>query len=147
MMMMNERINQMLFERMQQDSQIRARHAQTLAEEENPIGLYEMGIRYLHGWVVQVDLQQAFAHLDKAAQCGHAGACYELARQYIDGNTTLGIVKNLDTAQKYIDYAKNVYTTQFDTPNYKQETVREELVNLEKVIRAIRSMNRNTLRL
>lgn len=133
-------IANMMWERMQSDTIIRTEYAQRKAANCEAIGLYEMGIRYLNGWGTNVDIKGALDSLDGAARQGHAGACYELAKQYVQGNHLINIQRDLDRAKQYISYGKDKRTTEYDTPNYKQESAIIDLINLEKTIHAIQVM-------
>lgn len=141
-----DRLSHMIWERMQTDSRIRTEYAQARADNDDVVGLYEIGMRYLHGWGVSVDVHRAQYSLDKAAKQGHAGACYELAKQYIHGNSMRSIPKDLEKAKEYISYGKNKERREYDTINYKQEDSVRELISLEKVIQAMENMQTNRSR-
>ena len=100
--MLEDKVNQMILTRMQQDIVSRTRLATLSAEQGNLDGLYEMGLRYLYGWGVGSNANEAGILLTNAADKGHPGACYELAKRYIEGDYLLNIPKDLDIAEKYI---------------------------------------------
>lgn len=51
------------------------------ADYNHPIGLYKVAVSYRDSG----DDETAFKYFQKAAECGHAGACYFLADYYMDG--------------------------------------------------------------
>lgn len=65
--------------------------------------LFRLGFYYKQGRGVKQDVHEARRCYSKAAEQGHAEACYELAMSYMKGNSLLGIDKNIDTAKKYAD--------------------------------------------
>lgn len=73
------------------------------ANPKDANALFTLGLYYKLGQGVKQDVYQACRYYIKAANEGHAQACYELAESYLKGNPLLGIDKNVATAREYID--------------------------------------------
>lgn len=149
--MINENLQKLIWQRIKQNNQTSANVACQLAKENNPVGLYETGIRYLHGWSVELNMELAIENLEKAAQQGHVGACYELAEIYLSDHVLSGVRKDLNKSQQYIDLGlgKSILELSYDTNNYNQAEAIGKLNALKKVIYAMRSMEtrQNSLRM
>ena len=130
--MQEDKVNQMILERMQQDNQAKIEYAKRLVENGNLDGLYEMGIRHLYGWGVEWNAEKAIEYLRKAADGNHPGACYELAKRYVEGDFSLKISKNFDTAERYIQAG---FCSSGYNPNYKD--FNENIEGLKKVVDAL----------
>ena len=78
------------------DLEDRIREVQNLIKQDKAHGYYIMALYYRNGWSgVPFDYPRALTLFETAAKKGHAGACYWLARTYIQGDKQMGIEKNL----------------------------------------------------
>lgn len=68
------------------------------AENNHPIGLYKLGVFYRNSNEDEV----AFKYFQKAADCGHGGACYFMAKYYMDG-----YIVNKDETRAFDYYKKS----------------------------------------
>ena len=135
--------SQLMWERAAEDTKTRLKNADQLARNENAIGLYDLAQCYRYGWGLNVNYQNSLELYKRAAEKGHAGACYELARLYLQGNILMGINKDFEVANNYIQLGigKNKQKIlDFDTPNYKQAEYISQLENLSKVLTSLRQM-------
>lgn len=129
----------LIWQQINQDRTARIKVAQSLCEQNDPRGQFDMAACYRHGWGVRYNIEYSIFLYDQAARQGHAGACYELARLYLQGNTLIGVSKDLNKAEEYADLIP-LDTKEFDRPGYSQAEYIEQLNSLKKVIPTIRSI-------
>ena len=82
-----------------------------LANSNNAISQYKLGICYLDGKEVEIDYDEAIKWLKKAAESGHAKALETLGMCYFEGK---GVNKDYDKALDFFYKAE---------PNYKKENL------------------------
>ena len=121
-------------------SDSRIRNAQNLIKQDKAHGYYIMAMYFRYGWAgVHVDYNHALSMYEKAADKGHAGACYELARLYIQGNALMGVEKNSEKAAQYAN--KELDRNNIgNIDGYSQADYTEQLEGLKRVISSIPQM-------
>ncbi len=94
-----------------------------------------------HGWyTIRQDIKYMLTLYEKAAAQGHAGACLELTKLYIDGYPNI-IPKNYDLAEKYARLGSSAEnSTRFDleTKTFKQSTAIDECTTYIQAIEILR---------
>ena len=129
-----DNLKKMINNLLEKDMEERKIKSIELANKNDPVGLYELGIRHKHGWGVEFDRKKAYELLKRSAEQGHTKACYEMARLYIDGDYigTEYIKRNLDEAKKYVEMGTKDFL-------YNEKKDIDELLLLNKVIMAYSS--------
>ena len=82
--------------------------AQKAANQNNPEGMYMMGLSYEHGRGCEQDQRKAVEYYQKGAQLGHATCANNLAFYYLRGN---GVPMNKEKAFEYFLKAANAGST------------------------------------
>lgn len=135
---MEDKLSQMMWERLRQDNETRLRNAQTLMGQpgvNQGHGYYEMAQRYRHGWGVPTNPGQAINYYENAAKLGHAGACVELTRLYLQGNQLMKINSNLDQAREFAQTGANADPNKYNNiPGYNQAEFIEQANGLLKIV-------------
>jgi len=118
---MNETIHSFMWKRIQQDNEIRNTAAKKSCEMGNPHGQYQMATRYRHGWGVEINCDKSIELYKKAAENGHAGACYELARLYLQGNVVMGFGQDVSKAKLYANLGTDAAEEKYSCEGYDQK--------------------------
>lgn len=121
-----------IWEQLERDRKNLLESTKRSAADHDPKGLYEMGIRYFFSWEVPFDLGKALECFTLAAEAGHAGAYYELARLYLYGME--GIPKDPTKGYHYIEKGLTNNSTRFDTDSYKCSEVIRRLESMKAAI-------------
>jgi TPR repeat protein len=132
---LEQELQTMMWKRQSDDVQNRLRIASSLAEKNDARGYYILAMHFRHGWGVKPDQRRALSYYRLAAEQRHAGACYELARIYAQGNQQMNVAKDYTTAHYYADKGiagENI--TSFNHDNYNQNNFVEQLKGLKKVL-------------
>jgi TPR repeat protein len=109
------------------------------SEAEKVQAAYVLAIHHKAGWGgATIDENLSMSYYKKAAEKGHAGACYELARNYFFGNVLIGIKRDLNMAEYYINCGFKDNTIAYDTSFYKQAHQQKLLEGFLEVIKAVR---------
>ena len=137
---LSERVNQMIWQRLQEERDARIAIAQELVKKKDARGFYDMGKRYLYGWGVPSDVNTAINYLDQAANEGHAGACCELVRHFLttdpaDRAKALTLLNQVEP--------KLVKDQRFDTPEYKQYAHLSQVVNFKEKLSAVEDIQKS----
>ncbi len=136
---------EILWEKMNTDTTIQLKQAFQEAKSdkiESASGKYVLAIHYLHGWGVNQDYKTSIQLYKEAADKGHAGACYELAKFYLQGHSRANIEKDIDIAEQYTKKGiESNIKNELDTDNYKQQTYVEQLEGLSGVIQALKTID------
>jgi len=134
-------LQDMIWRKISQNTQDNLKMAYNLLEKnpKDAKALYILAIYHKDGRGVKQNPHQARRYYQQAAEQGHAGACYELARAYLEGNSLLGVDHpNFDLAKKYADKGIELGQgkTEFDNNNYnyKQAVYVEQLTSLRRVM-------------
>ena len=107
--------------------------------QDNAQTCYEKGFKYRYGWGgVEQDPAKGLRYFHHAAEQGHAGACYELARLYLQGNMLINITPNLERAKDYVNKGleRGRDKTEFDNASYCQKDFILQLEGLTSVVAA-----------
>ena len=131
-----------LWSRIAQNSIMRNRWAEGLAEKNDPRGLHELAQVLRYGWGgYHVDYSRSFDLYMEAAKLGHAGAAYELTRLYLQGDCMMGIKKNIKAAREcanlVLGHPDANDVVKFNTNIYSQEEFLDSLKSLYSVIGTI----------
>ena len=125
--------DQILWERTQSDSLNRLRWAREHEQDE------KAGIRsnafhilytyYSYGWFVDQNTNTAELYLEKSAELGHAQACYDIARRFLENHNTK---KALHYIEKGIEHINEVRFNCSIT-NHDQKSMKDTLEGLKLV--------------
>ena len=103
---------------------------------------YILATHYRYGLCgTKADPELSRYYYMQAAERGHAGACYELARLHLQGHSFMGIEQDVGSAQKYANKGLKE-TEEFNTMYYKQSNYRGQLEALCRVIEAVKERNK-----
>ncbi len=140
-----------ILERMAQDVSFRVRNNQELIRTKGnepiaAVAKYDMAQCYRHGWGVSINYKESIKLYDESAKMGHAGACYELARLYLQGHTLMDIKIDLSLSEYYsklgLDKCQKI-GSDMDFLNYKNSDYVPQLNGLLKTIEFCKWSNQN----
>lgn len=95
---------------------------------------YVHGLCYDHGILKPKNVELMVKHYTAAAERGHAGACYMLARAHLHGTK---IPQNFELATRYASIPIDYESTIYDTPYYKQYSYESQIKALLMVIKKV----------
>lgn len=104
-------------------------------QNDNVNANYVLGLHHKFGWATPMNRKLALEHFEKAAVCGHAGSCYELALEHRNAPD-----KAKDVIQQVTNHPE-FWNDEFDLPGYSQMKYVQKLHDLFEVMHE-RHLNR-----
>lgn len=145
---MEQNINQIIWERLRQDNYNRLMNASNLMQIGNGHGYYEMAKRHANGWCVEIKPDLALSYYRTAAEKGHAGACVELAKLYLQGDKLSHLKQDIDLAKYFATLGANTNEDLFSSiEGYDQKMLISEAKTLLQVVEYVKSTQENSFKL